>query len=49
MFDATFMNGEALREFFDTQSDVAKEQGVLFSLHLKSTVMKVSDPIMFGQ
>jgi len=39
---------KALREFFDKQVDVAKEQDVLFSLHLKATMMKVSDPIMFG-
>merc|ERR1712190_121380 len=48
VLDATFMNCKMLREFFDKQIDVAKEQGVLFSLHLKATMMKISDPIMFG-
>ena len=45
--DATFMSKKALCEFFDQQlSNV--EDGVLFSLHLKATMMKVSDPIIFG-
>ncbi len=46
--DATVMSCAALREFFAKQIDDAKTQGVLFSLHLKATMMKVSDPIMFG-
>merc|ERR1719198_1549118 len=48
VLDASFMNCAMLRDFFDRQIDEAKEQGVLFSLHLKATMMKVSDPIMFG-
>ena len=46
--DAACMNVQALREFFATETAAAKEQGVLLSLHLKATMMKVSDPIMFG-
>ncbi|MGI0152527.1 NADP-dependent isocitrate dehydrogenase [Pseudidiomarina sp. WS423] len=46
--DAASMNVQALREFFATETAAAKEQGVLLSLHLKATMMKVSDPIMFG-
>jgi isocitrate dehydrogenase len=42
------MNRNALRSFLATQIDDAKSQGVLFSLHLKATMMKVSDPIIFG-
>merc|ERR1719428_638542 len=48
VLDASFMNCTALREFFDKQIDEAKEQGIMFSLHLKATMMKISDPIMFG-
>ena len=46
--DATVMSRRALRAFLDEQIKGAKEQGVLFSLHLKATMMKVSDPIIFG-
>jgi isocitrate dehydrogenase len=46
--DATFMSKEALREFLVEQIDDAKKKGVLFSLHMKATMMKVSDPIIFG-
>jgi isocitrate dehydrogenase len=46
--DASVMNTRALGEFVDAQIADAKVQGVLFSLHLKATMMKVSDPIMFG-
>ena len=42
------MSARALREFFAKQIDAAKSEGVLLSLHLKATMMKVSDPIMFG-
>ena len=42
------MRRDALREFLDAQIAEAREQGVLFSVHLKATMMKVSDPIMFG-
>ena len=46
--DATVMSQSALRAFLEEQIRDAKEQGVLFSLHLKATMMKVSDPIIFG-
>merc|ERR1719401_2191202 len=42
------MNCQALRQFFEEQIEDAKGKDVLFSLHLKATMMKVSDPIMFG-
>ena len=46
--DATFMSAKALKAFFDkTIADVADE-GTLYSLHMKATMMKVSDPIIFG-
>ena len=48
VIDASVMNVRALRKFFEEQIEDAKKQGVLFSLHLKCTMMKVSDPIMFG-
>ena len=48
VIDASVMNKNALREFLAKQIDDAKNQGVLFSLHLKATMMKVSDPIIFG-
>jgi isocitrate dehydrogenase len=46
--DAAVMSKRALTVFLTEQIAVAKEQGVLFSVHLKATMMKVSDPIMFG-
>ncbi len=46
--DGTFMSVAALRSFLDAQIADAKEKGVLFSLHMKATMMKVSDPIIFG-
>ncbi len=48
VLDATFMSVKALVAFLDTQIADAKRQGVLFSLHMKATMMKVSDPIIFG-
>jgi isocitrate dehydrogenase len=48
VIDAAVMNVSALREFYAEQIDAARKDGVLFSLHLKATMMKVSDPIMFG-
>jgi isocitrate dehydrogenase len=48
VIDASRMSAKALRAFYQTQIDEAKQQGVLLSLHLKATMMKVSDPIMFG-
>ena len=46
--DASVMRVAALREFFTAQVARAKSEGVLFSVHLKATMMKVSDPIIFG-
>lgn len=46
--DGTFMNKRALQDFLSVQLAEAREQGVLFSVHLKATMMKVSDPIIFG-
>ncbi len=46
--DGTFMSVRALVEFLQREIADAKEQGVLFSVHLKATMMKVSDPIIFG-
>jgi isocitrate dehydrogenase len=48
IFDGTFMSAKALRTFIQEQIDDAKAKGVLFSTHLKATMMKISDPIMFG-
>ena len=47
--DATFMSRKDLRKFLAEQIEDAKDNGVLFSIHLKATMMKVSDPIIFGQ
>ena len=46
--DATFLSARALDEFLAEQIEAAKQDGVLFSIHLKATMMKVSDPIIFG-
>ncbi len=48
VIDTAVMNVAALRRFYDDQIEDAKRDGVLLSLHLKATMMKVSDPIMFG-
>jgi len=48
IIDATVMNKKALTEFFKKSFAQAKEEGVLLSIHLKATMMKVSDPIIFG-
>ncbi len=48
MLDASVMRADRLAAFVDAQIEDAKARGVLFSLHLKATMMKVSDPIMFG-
>ena len=48
VIDAAVMNARALRKFYEEQIEDAKKNGVLLSLHLKSTMMKISDPIMFG-
>jgi isocitrate dehydrogenase len=48
VIDTAVMNIAALRAFYAEQIDAAKQDGVLLSLHLKATMMKVSDPIIFG-
>src|SRR5574344_2485784 len=48
VIDATKMSAKALQEFYQKGIDEAKKRDVLLSLHLKATMMKVSDPIMFG-
>jgi isocitrate dehydrogenase len=48
IIDASVMSAKALRAFFAEQIEAAKKQGVLFSLHVKATMMKIADPIIFG-
>ncbi|MGO2357331.1 NADP-dependent isocitrate dehydrogenase [Mesonia sp.] len=48
IIDASLMSKKALLEFLTAQVEDAKKQGVLFSLHMKATMMKVSDPIIFS-
>jgi isocitrate dehydrogenase len=48
VIDASVMSVKPLREFFEQAIQAAKDEGVLLSLHLKATMMKVSDPIIFG-
>ena len=48
IIDAAVMSRKALRAFFAEQIEAAKKDGVLFSLHVKATMMKISDPIIFG-
>ncbi|MBO6524229.1 MAG: NADP-dependent isocitrate dehydrogenase [Balneolaceae bacterium] len=48
IIDGTFMSKDALVKFLNEQVEDAKQSGVLFSLHMKATMMKVSDPIIFG-
>ncbi|MDX8380005.1 MAG: NADP-dependent isocitrate dehydrogenase [Gallionella sp.] len=48
VIDTSVMNRRALRAFFEKEIIDAKEQGVLLSLHMKATMMKISDPIIFG-
>ncbi|EJF06803.1 isocitrate dehydrogenase Icd [Thiovulum sp. ES] len=48
VLDATFMSAKKLQAFYQKTLDEAKSNGVLWSLHLKATMMKISDPIMFG-
>jgi len=48
ILDGTFMSVKALRSFLQKTIDEAKEKGVIWSIHLKATMMKISDPIMFG-
>jgi len=48
ILDTSVMHVRALRNFFEEQAEDAKKSGLLLSLHLKATMMKVSDPVMFG-
>ena len=48
VFDSSVMKVAELRKFYEATAAEAKEKGVLLSLHLKATMMKISDPIMFG-
>ena len=48
VLDSSAMHVEALRAFYEAQMQAAKAEGLLLSLHLKATMMKVSDPVMFG-
>lgn len=48
VIDGMFMSRKALRQFFEEQIEDARETGLLFSLHVKATMMKVSHPIVFG-
>ncbi|MDE7175284.1 MAG: NADP-dependent isocitrate dehydrogenase [Helicobacter sp.] len=48
ILDATFMSAKVLDEFYAKQIEVCKKENILLSLHLKATMMKVSDPVIFG-
>ena len=48
IIDAAVMSRKALRAFFAAQIEAARKEGVLFSLHVKATMMKIADPIIFG-
>ncbi|MDH3420284.1 MAG: NADP-dependent isocitrate dehydrogenase [Gammaproteobacteria bacterium] len=48
VIDAAVLSCNALRAFFERETDAAAQEGVLLSLHVKATMMKVSDPIIFG-
>jgi len=48
VLDSTFMSKKALLQFFDEQIEDCKKNDIMFSLHLKATMMKVSDPVIFG-
>ncbi|WP_295701037.1 NADP-dependent isocitrate dehydrogenase [Helicobacter mastomyrinus] len=48
ILDATFMDTKRLSAFYEAQIESCKKQDILFSLHLKATMMKVSDPVLFG-
>lgn len=48
IFDATAMSKKALVAFLAEQTEAAKSEGILYSLHMKATMMKISDPIIFG-
>lgn len=48
VIDSSFMSVRELRSYFEKEMDAAKSDGILLSLHLKATMMKISDPVMFG-
>uniref|UniRef100_A0A7S4GMT9 Isocitrate dehydrogenase (NADP(+)) n=1 Tax=Oxyrrhis marina TaxID=2969 RepID=A0A7S4GMT9_OXYMA len=48
VLDGTFMSKKALRAYYEREMEDCKKQGILLSLHLKATMMKISDPIIFG-
>lgn len=48
ILDATFMSAKTLDEFYTKEIEVCKKENILLSLHLKATMMKVSDPVIFG-
>jgi len=48
VLDSSAMSAKALRAFYAEQIEAAKKEGLLLSLHLKATMMKISDPVMFG-
>ncbi|MEX7542201.1 NADP-dependent isocitrate dehydrogenase, partial [Acinetobacter baumannii] len=48
IIDSMFMSKKALCDFYEKQLDDCREAGILFSLHVKATMMKVSHPIVFG-
>ena len=48
VFSASFLNRKSLREFYEEVIEDAKEKDILFSLHVKATMMKISDPVIFG-
>ena len=48
VIDASVMSVKALREFYAQEIDKAKSEDILLSLHVKATMMKISDPILFG-
>ncbi len=48
VIDGSFMSAKALQAFIERELEDAKEKGILFSVHLKATMMKVSDPVLFG-
>ena len=48
VIDSAVMSAKALRAFYAEQIEAAKKEGLLLSLHLKATMMKISDPILFG-
>jgi isocitrate dehydrogenase len=48
VLDSSVMSVKALRSFYTEQIEAAKQDGLLLSLHLKATMMKISDPVMFG-